>query len=92
MKIYPDTSSLTVRRRIEQLIARRPKTAKDRYVTVYNNGTSEGTLFGFYLSDWDSPFDDIQLHKELDYRLDTESVGVENWHFGINFHRLEGKS
>ena len=85
MKIYLPNSSLTVRQRIEKSFRARRK--HDPYVTVHNNRDGDGFLFGFYLSDWDSPFNDFQSYPELDFRLDTESASAERITLGINYSR-----
>lgn len=43
------------------------------YISVHANWTSEGEVIGFYLNDWESPFEDFKLNKELDYELANEN-------------------
>jgi hypothetical protein len=80
---YSPYSGITVRQRIER--SYKAKRKHDPVVTVHNNGTSEGTLFWFYLSDWP----DFDKYKELDYRLDTESKSTDRLTLGINFSRVK---
>ena len=82
---YSPYSTLTVRQRIEK--AFKYNRGKDVYVTVHNNADGDGTLFGFYLHDWDSPFDDFQSYPELDFRLDTETKSAKYLNLGINYGR-----
>lgn len=89
-KKYPLTSALTIRQRIEKAFAQKRK--NDVYVSVHNNGTSDGEVFGFFLCDWDSPFDDFRSAKELDYRLDNESVSTKRLSLGFNYNRIRSES
>ena len=61
--------SKTIKKRIEEYISRRPKNAKDVYVSIFNNTCEYSpNNFGFYLSD----FDEFKNYPQLDYPLDTE--------------------
>jgi hypothetical protein len=71
MKMYPPSSSTTIRQRLEQLVARRPKTSKDAWVNVYDNSTEYSSEdCGFYISDYEE-FKDLDV---LGYRLDSERI------------------
>jgi len=82
MKIYPPQSALTIRQRIERLALAKRK--HDPWVNVYYNGSSDSVVFGFFLSDWNNPFDDFQSYKELDYRLDTETKSAKYINLGFS--------
>ena len=86
MKTYSEVSTLTVRERIQRSYSSKIR-KHNPYVTIHNNADGDGYLFGFYLDDWESPFDDFQSFKELDFRLDTESKSQERLTLGINYSR-----
>lgn len=83
MKIYSPHSALTIRQRIEK--AYRQKRKNDLWVNVHNNGTSDGTAFGFFLTDWES--EEFQSYTELDFRLDNESQSAKSLSLGFNYRR-----
>lgn len=85
MRIYPESSALTVRQRIEKAFAQKRK--HDAWVSVHNNGSSDGEIIGFFLSDWNSLLDDFKSLEELDFRLDTEMKRVGSLSLGINYKR-----
>lgn len=89
MKIYPPNSTVTVRDRIERAYVQRRK--NDIWVSVHNNGTSVGEIFGFFLDDWESPHDDFRSYEELGFRLDTETRSAKVLSLGINYQRKEPK-
>jgi hypothetical protein len=87
MKTYSLTSSLTIRQRIEQIVAHRRPGAKDRWVNVHDNGDGDGAVLGFYIDDWNSAFADFKEYAELDYRLDTETGSPKTLSLGFNHSR-----
>lgn len=89
MKLYPGNSALTVRQRIEK--AYNIPRKHDVYVTVHNNADGDGYLFGFYLNDWKSEYDDFQSYPELDYRVDSETQSPNKLNLGINYSRKEAE-
>lgn len=81
MKIYPNNSVLTIRQRIEKAYAQKRK--HDVYVSIHDDSHGDGFVCGFYLSDWENPFEDARHNPVLDYRLDVETKSAKYLNLGF---------
>jgi hypothetical protein len=88
MIVYPETSTKTIRQRLEQIIANRPAVAKDIWINIYDNSTEYSPEnFGFYISDYNNLLDSIEDNEILDYRLDTMTKSANKLNLGFNHFR-----
>jgi len=82
MKVYSPNSVMTIRQRIEK--AYRQKRKHDVYVSIHDDTDGDGFVFGFYLSDWENPFEDARHNPILEYRLDVETKSQKFLTLGFN--------
>ena len=87
MRVYPITSTQTIGQRLDRMIARRRKPAKDVWINIYDNSTKYSPEdVGFYIND----YEEFKGGDVLNYRLDSETRGDGKLNLGFS-HFKEGK-